>query len=151
MEIEKVTVLLAGWCPPTIVDEEEAALVVEYILELIDNLHGNAEITLVSGLTDVGVMSAGYAVAEQLGWQLIGVACEKANKYPLYPVDRELIHGKIWGDESDVFTSFCPRKVDHYVQPIYFVNVGGGDQAAREEEVCRARGARIFSFPLQRS
>ncbi|EKD52854.1 MAG: hypothetical protein ACD_61C00218G0001, partial [uncultured bacterium] len=70
-------VLVAGWCPPTKVDEVQNRLAIDAAFGWIKSAYPAAEVTLVSGLCDVGVMSYAYRAAPK-EWCLVGVACEKA-------------------------------------------------------------------------
>ena len=37
--MDRIMVLLAGWCPPTVVDMEQSDNIIEVVLEMIDRLH----------------------------------------------------------------------------------------------------------------
>ena len=144
-----VVVLLAGWCPPTVVDETLSDGAIISALDLINKLHFGEDITLVSGLTDVGIMRVGYRFARNLGWTLFGVTSGKAisKGYPLFEVDHQEIIGDNWGDESESFIAYAKTAT------CYFINVAGGDQAGREEQMVREANpnASIISIKLERS
>jgi hypothetical protein len=145
MRKTKVMVLVAGWCPPTVVDEKHNTLAIDTAYAWIDEMYHGAKVTVVSGLCDVGVMSYAYAVAGE-EWRKIGVACKKAENFKHFPVDEKYLIGNDWGDESETFTNFCLN----HKGPKVFINVAGGKQANREEETCRESGATIFHFALDR-
>lgn len=82
----------------------------------------NQNCALVSGYTDLGIPAIAYRVADQLGMITVGIACEKANDNPRYPVDKVIIVGKEWGDESPTFL----KSIDELIK------VGGGKQSIAE-------------------
>ena len=80
------------------------------------------ELSICSGLTDLGIPSLAYKFAETHGCHTIGIACSKANENPCFPVDEKIIVGNDWGDESETFLS----KIDALVR------IGGGKQSESE-------------------
>lgn len=99
---------------------------------------GRNDVTIVSGLNDLGIPALAYRAAHQRGWGTSGVACSKATHYNCYPVDKKVIVGDNWGDESQTFLDTCD----------VLVRVGGGKQSLREVNEFRARGGRVFEFDL---
>ncbi len=96
------------------------------------------KIVLVSGLTNLGIPALAYAEAKKLGWQTIGIACEKANDYELFPVDEKIIIGKEWGDESQTFLN----SID------ILIRIGGGQQSLREAAEFKKSNRPIIEFDL---
>ena len=96
----KLRLGVVGYCPPTRFDETKAVGMVQASYNAVMGDFPGWEITVVSGLTNVGVLRLAYEEAKRRGWRTAGVACEKA--YALrdqwFPVDEEpLIVGKEWG------------------------------------------------------
>lgn len=86
---------------------------------------------LVSGLTNQGVPKLAYELARELGLVTVGIAPRQAARVRagLFPVDRKLIVGERFGDESPVFIA-CIDKL---------VRVGGGPQSRAEVDLFRAK------------
>jgi len=140
--VKKVVVLVSGYCPPTVVDETLARARVVEAFDAIAKAHPEAQIEVVSGLTNVGVMVHAYEEGQKRDWRLAGYACQKAAGYDKFPVAEEHIVGANWGDESNDF-------VNHAINsgfPFYMVNVAGGKQAERETEIVRQAGGIIYNF-----
>ena len=98
-----------------------------------------SRVTVVAGLTDVGISSIGYRLAEELGWRTRGVASLQAFGHPWFPVDRALLSGSRWGDESQAFIG----QIDA------FVRVGGGHIARNEEKMARDRHLPTLAFEAE--
>lgn len=99
----------------------------------------NEEISLVSGLTDVGIPAIAYRLAAQRGWSTVGVACSKAMEFAVFPVDSSLIVGTEWGDESETFLNMID----------VLVRVGGGNQSKAETAAAKKRGIPVIEFDLE--
>jgi hypothetical protein len=99
-------------------DESKAR---EYVRQAFDAAEeaDRTSFACVSGLTNMGIPKLAYEEAVKRGWKTVGVACEKAENYDLFPVDEKVIVGKEWGDESDAFLSRIEM----------LVRVGGGKQS----------------------
>jgi len=121
-------------------DENIAKALMAIALDIVETNHPSKEYTLVSGLTDLGIPAIAYEMADKRGWKTMGIACEKAKDYECYDVDKELIVGKEWGDESATFL----RKID------VLVRIGGGKQSMREVEVAKKSKAvkAVYEFDL---
>ncbi len=147
MAKKQVIVLVVGWCPPTIVDQVESHLALARSYAKVLEQFPNHEIVVVSGLTDVGVMSSAYSIAHHAGWKLVGVACKKAKDYPKFSnLDEEYIVGENWGDESLFFVNYAIDSGN----PFGIINVAGGDQAQRELELIQQSGGFVIDEPLKR-
>ena len=127
---KKLNLGVVGYCPPSRFDETTARDLVKKGFDALATAHPDAEITVVSGLTNVGVLKIAYEEARDRGWRTVGIACKKAADYELFPVDEVRIVGENWGDESATFVS----SVDAMLR------VGGGPQSKREAELVRAGG-----------
>jgi hypothetical protein len=113
---------------------------IEYMSCYIRGLTLRNDITVVSGLTNLGIPKLAYEYASCKGYQTIGIACERAKDYECYPVNETIIEGKNWGDESSLFVN----KID------CFVRIGGGDQSKNEAVLFRSLkpNAEILEFNL---
>jgi len=92
------------------------------IKEGLEYFDANINDELVSGYTDIGIPSISYRIAKKMKMKTIGIACSKAKEYKLFPVDKEIIVGDEWGDESDKFLSYIT----------HLIKVGGGEQSKKE-------------------
>lgn len=130
---------LVGYCPPTKFDEAEAERLVEVALDkIIEDYPETQMFTLVSGLTDMGVLALGYRAAKKRNWMTVGIACAKAWQYGWYDVDEYAIVGEEWGDETKRFLDEC-----HVL-----VRIGGGAQSHREAKLFADRGGKVYEYEL---
>ena len=88
-------------------------------------------IEIVSGLTNVGIPKIAYDIARKRGFRTVGISAEQAFKVHcgIYPVDKQMIHGTTFGDESDLFINYID----------YLVRVGGGKQSHNEVQLFIAK------------
>lgn len=101
---------------------------------LLDIAESTTEsVTIVSGLTALGVPKLAYQIADSHGWKTAGIACSKAEEFDCYPVDEREIVGSDWGDESETFLSSIDM----------LVRVGGGEQTKAETAEAKGRGIEI--------
>lgn len=84
---------------------------------------------LVSGLTDCGVPALAYRLAVRLGMPTVGVSAKQALRVRagLFPVDRRILVGARFGDESAAFVAMID----------VLVRIGGGPQSRREAALFR--------------
>lgn len=124
-------------------DEAEAREIIEEAFDDIEDEYvenGDYEsITIVSGLTNLGIPKIAYEVADDRGYGTMGVAPEEADDYDLYNVDEIIYEGENFGDESETFID----TID------VFVKVGGGDQSQNELELAEAEDMSILEFDLE--
>ncbi len=94
------------------------------IIEGLDKFKAKEGDELVSGLTDLGIPGLAYRIGKERKMKLIGIACERAHDEDsvVYPVDKEIIIGKNWGDESETFLKYID----------VLIKVGGGKQSIEE-------------------
>eukprot|EP01080_Neovahlkampfia_damariscottae_P008628 gene8628-575_t len=105
-------------------DKQEANDAIKDLIPKMINFHQPNSIELVSGLTNQGVPKLSYIYAVQKGFKTVGIAPTAAFKVPsgLFPVDKRIIVGKEFGDESEYFINYID----------ILVRVGGGQQSRRE-------------------
>lgn len=80
------------------------------------------EASICSGLTNLGIPAVAYNFAKLFNLHTIGIACSKATQYECFPVNKKIIIGNDWGDESETFL----KSIDALVR------VGGGPQSIKE-------------------
>ena len=125
---------VVGYCPPTVFDEDEARrLLAEVFDQIVEDFQTSCrydEVTVISGLADVGVPALAYREARSRGWTTGGVACAKVNDFTKFEVEYEQIVGENWGDESEAFLARCD----------ILVRIGGGKQSHNEVAIFNSRG-----------
>ena len=99
-----------------------------HVSHLVDIYH-QENIYIVSGYTNMGIPALAYSLAESFDWKTIGLACKKAFENGCYPVDKQIIVGDNWGDESDTLINLCD----------IMIRVGGGPQAMKEIKMFKER------------
>ncbi len=140
MGIDEIRVGVVGYCPPTKFDEVEARKMVIDAYNKVQEVFqfGNVFITIVSGLTNVGVLKIAYEEATKRRWGTAGVACERALEHELFPVDEKIIVGENWGDESPTFINSIDA----------IIRIGGGKQSLHETEIIKSQGKMSFEYDL---
>jgi hypothetical protein len=96
-----------------------------------DAARDGSAIEIVSGLTNQGVPALAYELARELGVTTVGISAKQALRASagVFPVDRRILVGKRYGDESAVFIASIDT----------LVRIGGGPQSRREVELFRAK------------
>jgi hypothetical protein len=118
-------------------DKEKA---LEYLKEAFDSLSkGKSNITLVSGLTDLGVPGIAYKEAKKRKYKTVGIACKKASDYKCFDCDEIHLIGDNWGDESETFLDSIDA----------LVRVGGGKQSLEETKKAKKRNLKVLEFDLE--
>lgn len=123
-------------------DENEASLILEDAFDSIEEEYiSNGEfehIVVVSGLTNMGIPSVAYQVAEDNGYETIGVAPDAARELELYDVDEIYWVGEQFGDESQVFIDMID----------VIIRVGGGEQSLKEVEMAEEEDISVIEYDL---
>ena len=75
------------------------------VVEAFDDLETRfgKDLTIVSGLTMLGIPAMAYKEASKRGFKTVGIACKKAKNYECFECDEIIIVGNKWGDESETF------------------------------------------------
>lgn len=99
------------------------------LLERPEARSGTPEI--VSGLTNQGVPKLAYELARELGLVTVGIAARQALRVRagLFPVDRKILVGERFGDESPVLIDYIDK----------LLRIGGGPQSRGEVELFRVK------------
>jgi hypothetical protein len=136
--METFSVGVVGYCPPTQFDEQEARRMIIEAYEKISLLRPKANIRIVSGATNVGVLKIAYEEATKRKWKTVGVACKRAKEHPLFPVDELIIVGEEWGEESETFVGMLDA----------IIRIGIGKQSLREAEEVKNKGKMSIEYDL---
>jgi hypothetical protein len=132
---------VVGYCPPTKFDEKKALDLIRTAYDVISEDFPSYKKTIVSGVTNLGVLKIAYEEGRRRGWKTAGVACRKAFDFRdnWFPLDEEpIIIGNNWGDESETFL----KSID------ILVRVGGGNQSLDETKRTKILGKRTYEFEL---
>lgn len=124
----------------TLFDEKKATDIIKKAFEKIHNSLVGKQPVLVSGLTNLGIPKIGYEIATEMGWKTVGVSAEEALDYELFAVDKKIIVGKLFGEESEKFISMLDC----------LIRVGGGPQSMKETEMAKEKKIPVHEFELER-
>lgn len=105
----------------------------------LEKIYGR-NITIVSGLTNLGIPALAYKEAVNRGWKTCGIACERAKNFKCFKCDEVILVGARWGDESLTFL----KKID------VIVKIGGGKQSINEFELAKKMSITAFEYDLPR-
>ena len=86
--------------------------------------YGAKNLEIVSGYTNIGIPKIAYEIADELGITTVGLSAKEALSVDcgLYPVDKVMIVGECFGDESPTFINYID----------IMIRVGGGKQSMDE-------------------
>lgn len=101
-------------------DVDLARDILKHILDFVITDYNNTKI--ISGLTNLGIPKLAYEYAISNDIITVGVACSKANEFPIFTTNETFIIGEEWGDESEFFIDMLDC----------LIRIGGGDQSKRE-------------------
>lgn len=136
--MKKLSIGVAGYCPPSNFDIKEARRMINEAYDDIEKKYQDYQIEIVSGLSYVGVLAIAYEEAVKRKWRTVGIASKKVLTYPLFPVDEKIIVGNSWGEESPTFIS----RIDGIVR------IGMGEQSLRETKEVRESGKPTWEYDL---
>lgn len=88
-------------------------------------------VELVSGLTNIGVPKIAYEFATDAGMKTVGISAGRAlnSSVGVYPVDKQIIVGENYGDESEEFVGYID----------VLIRIGGGAQSFQEVAMFKQR------------
>lgn len=118
-------------------NEDEARELLRKAYAAIRKDYPNHDLTVVSGLTKLGIPKIAYEEAGE-DWLAEGVASGKAVNYELSTVDRIRIVGDDWGNESETFV--------HGIDVL--VRIGGGKQSHAEALAVKRLGKPVYEHEL---
>lgn len=102
-------------------NEDKVKNIIKLIFDILEWQNEN-QIEIVSGLTNMGIPKLVYEEAVIRGMKTVGIACKKAYDYECFDVDKKIIQGINWGDESDAFLRYIN----------ILIKLGGGKQSTKE-------------------
>ncbi len=114
------------------IDEELGlALLETMISRLVASKANTGDVEIVTGLTNIGIPKLAYQIADKHRYVKVGISAQQAHEVNcgVYPVDKEIIVGKKFGDESDAFIEYID----------YLIRVGGGKQSAAEVKLFKEK------------
>lgn len=97
-------------------------------------------VSIVSGLTNIGISAIAYQIALEYGYKTVGYACKKALDMELFDVDKKNIIGNNWGDESEEFLN----NID------ILVKAGGGEQSKDEVQKAKKLGIEVHECEIDK-
>lgn len=118
-------------------DEDEARELLRKAYAAIRKDHPNHDLTVVSGLTKLGIPKLAYEEAGE-DWLAEGIASGKAVDFEWSAVDKVRIVGDDWGDESDTFVNGIDA----------LVRIGGGKQSYAEALAVKRLGKPVYEHEL---
>lgn len=150
MKNNELRVGVVGYCPPTRFDEVEAKRMLREAYDLVERNFSDKAVTVVSGLTNVGVLKLAYEEAKKRGWKTAGVSCKKARDFEWFPVDEDpIIVGENWGDESNTFVYGTKVPGHHHENGLdAMVRIGLGEQSLREAFHVKELGKPVYGYDL---
>lgn len=116
-------------------DEGVARAELRHLLaEQVENRELDAKaVEVVSGLTNLGIPKIAYEVAVEMGMKTVGISASRAltSSSGVFPVDKQIIVGRHYGDESKEFIGYID----------VLIRIGGGEQSSKEVTMFRERFA----------
>ena len=117
---------VVGFSRPQFDHEQATKILKTAIGQFIEQFNAN-QVEIVSGLTNIGIPKLAYEVAAEQGFVTVGISAKQALKVGcgIFAVDKQIIKGKKFGDESQVFIDYIDC----------LIRVGGGRQSRKEVEM----------------
>ena len=131
---------VVGYSDDKCFNHEHAKTLLNISLDIVRKIHPADGYELVSGLTNTGVPKLAYELADKLGWTTIGITAKEAKQFECYPVNKEIIVGENFGDESETFIKYID----------ILVRVGGGKQSMKETDMAKEKHIIVYEFDLPR-
>lgn len=133
---DKIRIGIVGYCSKYF-DKKDAKAKIEKIIKKIAK--NKLRISIVSGLTNIGIMAIAYKIADENNYETVGYACKKALEMELFNVDKKHIIGDRWGDESEDFIN----NID------VLIKAGGGEQSEKELEMAKKLGIETYECDVK--
>ena len=97
-----------------------------------------SNVSIVSGLTNIGVPKIAYELAVEHCLRTVGICCELAKYEDCFDCNEIHYVGKNWGDDSIFFLS----SIDELIR------IGGGDIAMKEVKIAKQMGLPVVEYDL---
>ncbi|MFW6007651.1 MAG: hypothetical protein ACOCP8_00180 [archaeon] len=117
--------------------KKDAKEIIENIFDEIDK-EFTGYVNIISGATDMGIPKLVYEEARYRGHKLIGVMCKEGYECELFDVDKLIVKGEKWGDESQTFLNMLDR----------LYRIGGGPQSLEETKQSKQMGIQVIEYEL---
>lgn len=114
-------------------DRKRAHHLLNELFSRLQKLHATKTIEIVSGYTNIGVPKIAYELADKYGFVTLGFSAQQAleAKAGVYPVQKVMIEGLLFGDESEAFVAYVDC----------LIRLGGGAQSRKEVEMFKEKCA----------
>lgn len=119
--------------------KKDAKKIIEKIFDEIDK-EFTGYVNIISGATNMGIPKLVYEEAKNRGHKLIGVMCKKGYEYEIFNVDKLIVKGEKWGDESETFLNMIDR----------LYRIGGGPQSLKETKLAKKKGINVIEYNLKK-
>jgi len=129
---------VVGYSDDKVFDHIIAKALLSIAFDVIEKVFPSEDLEIVSGLTDMGIPGIAYRMAEKRGWKTVGISAKEAKEYSCYAVDKEIIVGEKFGDESEKFIEYIDC----------LVRVGGGKQSLKETEMAKNKEIPVYEYDL---
>lgn len=118
--------------------KEGKKLIEKLVKKALRRNRSNAKVSIVSGLTKMGIPLIAYKYADENKYHTVGYACKEAEDFACYEVKEKHIVGDNWGDESEDFLD----NID------VLIRIGGGKQSLEEVEKAKEKGIPVYEEEL---
>ncbi|BBM86516.1 hypothetical protein [Candidatus Uabimicrobium amorphum] len=116
---------VVGYSRPQFDQEKATEMLKKGIAQFMEQFNAaKPNVEIVSGLTNVGIPKLAYEIAVAESLTTVGISAEEALKVScgIFAVDKQIIEGKNFGDESQTFIDYIDC----------LIRVGGGEQSHEE-------------------
>lgn len=105
-------------------NQEKARTLLAQSIQYFQTKFPSKTIEIVSGLTNVGIPKIAYEIAVENNFVTVGISAQQAFKVDcgVFPVDKQIIKGEKFGDESPYFLDYIDC----------LIRIGGGKQSHQE-------------------
>ncbi|MGB1217453.1 MAG: ADP-ribosylglycohydrolase family protein, partial [Saprospiraceae bacterium] len=112
-------------------DKKEAYNKLKNLIEYQVEKFGTENIEIVSGYTNSGVPKIAYEIADEFNLFKTGFSAKQALRVRsgVYKVDKEIIYGQKFGDESEAFIQYID----------ILIRIGGGKQSRHEKALFKSQ------------
>jgi hypothetical protein len=135
---EMISVGVVGYSNDKKFDHEIAKTLMVAAFKNVMASFDTEDIEVVSGWTSSGIPKIAYDMAKKYKFSTVGLSAKEAEEYETYDVDKVIIEGEKFGDESEKFIDYIDC----------LIRVGGGEQSMNETKMAKAKGLEVFEYDL---